>query len=261
MRWFKHYNDASDGHSFQQLISEKDYEALFIYWWILEQISKFEDQENRGKVTLKFSYFKMKLNQNRQRITKVLQKIAQTFDLEVSINSDETVTLFVRKWSELQENRGGKRDPNTEAKVEQKPTDVRGKKIDVRIKNKDTELEPSGAVADFLNFWNSFEKLPKILKLTKKRKEKIEARLSEKAFDYQQVITMISLSDFLLGIAPNSDGWRADLDWLIANESNYIKVLEGKYKNKAANGPSGSKEQQVFNIANEQIRKINAGEL
>ena len=97
MKWFKHYNEASDGHSFQQLISEKDYESLFVYWWLLEQISKFEDrniEESLGKITLKFSYFKMKLGQNRQRITKVLQKIARTFDLEVTENLDETVTVF-----------------------------------------------------------------------------------------------------------------------------------------------------------------------
>jgi hypothetical protein len=150
LRWFKHYNDASDGHSFQQLISEKDYESLFIYWWILEQISKFEDHENRGKISLKFSYFKMKLNQNRQRITKVLEKIGQTFDLEVSINSDETVTLFVRKWSELQENRGGKRDPNIEAKLEQKTTEVRRKRKEERTKSKELDLlstEPNKSVA------------------------------------------------------------------------------------------------------------------
>lgn len=135
--WFKHYNTASDGHSLQQLISEKDYESIAIYWWILEQLSKFEDRnevESSGKITLKFSYFKMKLGQNRQRITKVLLKIAQTFKIEVLINFDESVTVFVPKWLELQETRGGKREAKIQQSFSKEGTEVRDKSKEIRIK-------------------------------------------------------------------------------------------------------------------------------
>ena len=139
MKWFKHYNEASEGHSISELLSEKDYESIAIYWWLLEQVSRFEQPESRGEVTLKFSYFRMKLGQNQQRFTKVLSKIGQTFKIKVEINLDETVTLSIPNWLELQENRGGKREPNDLAKTEQKTTELRSKKLEVRSKKKEEE--------------------------------------------------------------------------------------------------------------------------
>ncbi|MDD7731574.1 MAG: helix-turn-helix domain-containing protein [Eubacteriales bacterium] len=74
--------------------------------------------------------------------------------------------------------------------------------------------------------------ISRVLKLTNKRKEKLKKRLDEigedeliKAFD------CIKESDFLQG--KNSNGWRVSFDWLIENDTNAVKVLEGKYADKA----------------------------
>jgi hypothetical protein len=144
MKWFKHYNTASEGQSFELLISEKDFETAFVYWWILEQISKYEDTEkpeSRGKVLLNYATFKRKLNLNSQRTDRVLLKIAKTFNLEIKRNLDQTIEVFAPKWLELQENRGGKRDAKKEQSFVKTPTEVRSKNKEIRTKRLDTEKE------------------------------------------------------------------------------------------------------------------------
>ena len=134
LKWFKHYNRASEGHSLQLLIAERDYEAAFIYWWLLEQVSLFETPDNRGRIVLNASYFKRKLFINFQRTLRNLTKIGKTFNLEIIVNPDETIEVFIPNWLELQENRGGKRLANLEQKNGKNP--IRSKNKEERIKNK-----------------------------------------------------------------------------------------------------------------------------
>lgn len=72
--------------------------------------------------------------------------------------------------------------------------------------------------------------LPKVLKLTDKRKMKIRVRFKEMRFDYetmQQVFDKAEASSFMRG--DNNRGWRADFDWIFENSTNWLKILEGKY--------------------------------
>lgn len=72
-------------------------------------------------------------------------------------------------------------------------------------------------------------RLSKINKITDRRKSSINARLKE--YDLEtilQVFKMANESDFLTG--NNDRGWKADFDWLL-KPNNFIKVLEGNYKN------------------------------
>lgn len=72
--------------------------------------------------------------------------------------------------------------------------------------------------------------LPKITALTEKRKKLINARLKQYSMvEIEEVFLLAEASDFLKGVNGN---WRATFDWLM-NENNFIKVLEGNYKNKS----------------------------
>lgn len=73
--------------------------------------------------------------------------------------------------------------------------------------------------------------LPQIRELTKKRKDKIKARLKEHPEEswWIQVFSLIEASDFCKG--NSSTGWKATFDWIIDNSDNAVKVLEGKYSN------------------------------
>ncbi len=58
------------------------------------------------------------------------------------------------------------------------------------------------------------------------RKKKLNIRIREKGFDFTMVLKKASLSDFL-----RSSKWFS-FDWIIENQSNYLRVIEGNYDNK-----------------------------
>ncbi len=71
--------------------------------------------------------------------------------------------------------------------------------------------------------------LPTLLKLSKQRKQRLQVRWREHP-DLQWWIKLfqkVEETPFCCG--DNDRGWKASFDWLIANDTNALKVLEGKY--------------------------------
>lgn len=102
-------------------------------------------------------------------------------------------------------------------------------------KEEDKEIEINNItteVNEFFKLYNSIAKrLPKAQKLSESRKAKIKARLKNADLKtWQEVFTKCEKSDFCCGV--NNQNWTANIDWLISNDNNYVKVLEGKYDNK-----------------------------
>jgi len=67
-------------------------------------------------------------------------------------------------------------------------------------------------------------------KITGSRQTKLKARAKE--YGEEQIIKCFEIvkeTPFLMGV--NDRKWAADLDWLIGNDTNIAKVLEGKYGN------------------------------
>ena len=84
----------------------------------------------------------------------------------------------------------------------------------------------AACVSDW-NFFAEKNKKPKIEKLTTTRETKIRNRLKEVGFHMQKILQEADKSEFITG---EKGGWFT-FDWVINNESNYQKVLEGNYKN------------------------------
>ncbi|WP_290534673.1 DUF4373 domain-containing protein [Alistipes sp.] len=90
---------------------------------------------------------------------------------------------------------------------------------------------------DIADKWNSIcgAYLPKVLKLSEARKQKIKARLKEignrEAWmpTIEAIFEEVAASDFLKG--RNDKGWTATFDWLFDSPKNWVKVLEGNYSN------------------------------
>lgn len=85
--------------------------------------------------------------------------------------------------------------------------------------------------------------LNKVKVVSGKRKAKINLRIREMS-DIQTIQTMLNKlnkSNFCNG--QNERKWKADMDWLIANDTNWAKVYEGKYDNK--------KSDILFNVGEE----------
>jgi len=103
-------------------------------------------------------------------------------------------------------------------KVEEEVKDM------VKDNNNDIEL--------VLKTWN--ERMPwKVNKLSGSRIKHTKERLKEKEFvdNFQTILTKILESDFLSGRKTSKEhpNFRADFDWIVKNDTNYIKILEDKY--------------------------------
>lgn len=99
--------------------------------------------------------------------------------------------------------------------------------------NSDTNVyasEPADSTlpTKFLKLWNdNCSPLPKAERLTDSRRLKIKKRLQEQPdMDYWAAcVKRMAASNFVC-----SGSW-ANLDWLIANDTNHVKATEGKYDN------------------------------
>ncbi len=85
---------------------------------------------------------------------------------------------------------------------------------------------------DFVFYWNSKLPLLKISKFTEVRKQKLRVRLKEVTDStptdtLRLLVDNVANSSFLQG--DNNRGFKGTIDWVIKNESNFTKVLEGRY--------------------------------
>ena len=107
---------------------------------------------------------------------------------------------------------------NTYSQFGKKPMDKNDKENIININN-------------ILSHFSEKKCFSMVNKLTDSRKKKLLARLQEQGKEnIIKAIDIASESDFLKG--KNDRNWKMDFDWLIANDTNIVKVLEGKYCNK-----------------------------
>jgi len=105
-------------------------------------------------------------------------------------------------------------------------TDLFGEKIKVET---DIEKVPFDEIA---NYWNSKlkGKLPSIREITAKRKSLIRQRWHEYKGDVYTAIDNVAASDFLTG-------WKScGFDWCFGKD-NFIKIIEGNYRNGSHSRP------------------------
>jgi hypothetical protein len=82
----------------------------------------------------------------------------------------------------------------------------------------------------YIQIWNLFStkySLPTVSKTTSPRENKIKARLSQSDFDFIKILEKIKVSTHLKG--EGNAGWRVTFDWIIENDKNYLKIIEGHY--------------------------------
>jgi hypothetical protein len=140
-----------------------------------------------------------------------------------------------KRYSQDTENKEKKKPPT---RSDEGDLLLRSQKPDTRKKESSHSL-PLGAVPDetdkaLAEYQRIAEQcgLPKIAKLTAKRRSHLKARLSDFGLDgWVRALASIPVSPFLSG--KNDRGWRPDFDWLV-NPTNLAKVIEGKYAGRAA---------------------------
>ena len=95
-----------------------------------------------------------------------------------------------------------------------------------------------------LTLWNEFcdkhPSLSKIKKVSGTRRKHLKERFEDKDFrGFQEILKAVEEQPFLIKGNQNSEkhkDWRINIDWLINNDTNYIKVLERKYANGSGHG-------------------------
>jgi hypothetical protein len=88
-----------------------------------------------------------------------------------------------------------------------------------------------GVCEQIVASWNEgCNPFPEVLKLSSERRRKLLARIGSDAEFSSKLFAAIQRAKqtpFLCGAGER--GWKANFDWFIANDTNYIAVLEGKY--------------------------------
>lgn len=110
-------------------------------------------------------------------------------------------------------------------------------------KFKSKKEEKSIDIEEIINIFNSVcSELPQVTKPTKERENAILKILETYSLeDIGNVFKLVVESDWLCG---KKGSWKADFDWILVPK-NFIKILEGKYKN-IENGQITSKQQFKF---------------
>jgi hypothetical protein len=98
-------------------------------------------------------------------------------------------------------------------------------------------------IEPYVDLWNLFAKekgLSPVTKITDSRKRKFNVRITETSFNFIEVLRKAGQSEFLL------TGKWFGFDWLIVNDSNYLKVIEGNYDAKQQGTAAQSKKEIVL---------------
>lgn len=141
---------------------------------------------------------------------------------------------------------GGKQNRKPNLRAEQERQTELKKEYDVLVavvKNIQEVKEQKIKLAEFItvnkphfiepycDLWNITiqpYKLSQVESISDGRLKKFKVRVREPAFDFLKILQEIRQSDYLQG---KTNGWKADWDWIFENDTNYLKIIEGKYRN------------------------------
>lgn len=104
---------------------------------------------------------------------------------------------------------------------------------------KDQKIELAKFIAEhkpkfiepYCDLWNVSVKpyrVSQVETISDSRIKKFKTRIREPSFDFVKILSEIKISDYLQG---KSNDWRVDWDWVFENDTNYLKIIEGKYRN------------------------------
>jgi len=123
------------------------------------------------------------------------------------------------------------------------PTELQQNSSETTAKDKlskDKIREDKISYVDFenstLTYWNSFcdknPTLSKIKEISTERRVKLKKRFENATFkDFEAILKASKNQPFLFG--ENDRKWKFTFDWLIENNTNYLKILENRYASKS----------------------------
>ena len=177
----------------------------------------------------KFLVDKTKINRSKiERLLKIME-IEHQIEQQSS-NVNRLITIV--NWNKYQQDEQQSEQPvsNQRATSEQPVSTNKNDKNDKNDKNKAYVNFEKFTLTTWNLFCNDFPTLPRIQEITPKRRSLLKKRFEQKSFkDFDAIIKAIKEQPFLNG--KNNRNWKVNFDWIISNDTNYVKILERKYKN------------------------------
>jgi hypothetical protein len=191
------------GKGLQRLLKEKRSLEVFAVWCLLLEEATDAEPENRGKL----------LNNRNEPAS--ISEIAEA----ISLGSKKTLVKYALSllvsmgWvtASGQAELSGTYTPLNKDKLS------KGKLSKEKVKH--------GIFFHFLECWNSHTNLPQA-RNTATRENKFHTRMKDQLFQEQwaQAVDALAASPFHTG--KNDRGWKADIDWFLKNDTNYVKLLD-----------------------------------
>lgn len=106
------------------------------------------------------------------------------------------------------------------------------KALKIKIADYIREKKPAFIEA-YMDLWNLSaigNRLATTKTINTGRLNKFRTRIKEPAFDFVKILEEIKQSGHLRG--ENGHNWKVTFDWVLENDSNYVKIIEGQYRNK-----------------------------
>lgn len=220
-------------------------------WNIADKEGRLEDRIKRIKVDV-FPYDNVDIEKGLQELSKPKNASKKPFIQRYEVNGDKYIQIV--NWHKHQ------KPHHTEKESEippAPPLNTNGKgngdgepaRSELEVKQPINNVSLTVKTPNYKDFeelilttWNSFcDKYPtlsKIKEITESRRKHLKERFTKDSFkDFKAILKAIEQQPFLIKGNPNSPDhkdWKISFDWLIENDTNYIKVLEFRYKNKIA---------------------------
>lgn len=222
MKWFKHDTDARQDFKLKRLVRRFGMEGYGMYWSVVELLAFETKDQIEGDVRLSLDNYPIEdishdLNIEPSKAQLVLDFMAETGLIDPELY--ESKVLCCKALAKRSDEYTVKRR-RVRTKSGQSPENVPlEEKRREEIKKRREEITVA---------WNATT-LPKIINWSDERREKLSARMKSAHFNehWKSAVDKLGKSPFATG--SNDRNWKASIDWFLANDNNYVKVLEGKY--------------------------------
>lgn len=220
--WIRLHKALLDDYEFQ-LMSDKA-RALLPMLWLLA--SEDEDPVS-GLIRFSYEVVSFRLRIEKKELISIIEELCGSGFIEIipaeKYVCNESVTSEERR-EDTEKIRG---DRPRRTKTDQK-----------------LELDE---IKEIVDRWNAFaqeQSISLVEKVTVKRKRAISARKSDGMLDrLDDVFREIKNSEFLLGVTGRESWHGADFDFVFCSPHNWVKILEGKYRDKG----KGSRDSRIRN--------------
>jgi hypothetical protein len=184
----------------------------------------------RGQMVTSRANLSKQTGLSEREIRTALQHLKTTN--ETTIKTTKHYTLITVENYEKYQGNDDDADQRNDQRKRQQPTTIE------EIKNNNIYSAFTDCPCDQIKelFNSTCKSLPTIQKIGKSRINKLNARWKElpDIEKFKEIFNKVEQSDFLTG----KDGkWKCNFDWIIENDKNYCKVLEGNYDNKTTDKP------------------------